>query len=69
VKRGFDPPRPVQDHCKLCTRLFAYFQRTKRRLYCSPCVEIKRNAALVISNEQQRLDRLEARENARMAHA
>ena len=64
MKRGFNPPRPAQSVCKLCDRLFAYFQRTKRRMYCDPCVEIERVAALAYSNNQQRLARLAARRAA-----
>lgn len=67
--RGFNPPRPVQDECRLCGRLFAYFQTTKRRKYCGPCVEIERRAALVFSNDRQRRERLAARQNAEAAHA
>lgn len=69
MSRGFHPPRPAQSECRLCLRLFAYFQITKRRHHCSPCVEIERRSAMVFSNDQQRLARLAARENARAAHA
>lgn len=67
--RGFNPPRPAQAECRLCLRLFAYFQTTKRRMYCGPCVEIERRAALVFSNDRKRRERLAARENAEAAHA
>jgi hypothetical protein len=62
-------PKPAQAHCHLCERLFAYFQTSKRRMYCNACVEIERRAAQVFSNDRQRRDRLEARENARLIHA
>lgn len=62
-------PRPAQSVCQLCERLFCYFQRTKRRMYCSPCVEIERRSAVVFSNDKQRRERLEARETARLIHA
>lgn len=66
--RGFNPPRPVQAECKLCTRLFAYFQTTQRRKYCSRCVEIKRRLEMVLSNDFQRQQRLAARQNAIACH-
>lgn len=34
--------RPIQSYCRLCERLFCYFQITNTRLLCSPCVEIER---------------------------
>ena len=67
--RGFNPPRPMQAECRLCERLFAYFQTTKRRMYCSPCVEIKSRLETVLSNDFQRRERLAARQNAEAAHA
>lgn len=60
--------KPAQSHCRLCSRLFCYFQVSKRRTYCSPCVEIERRSALVFSNDRQRRDRIEARETARLVH-
>lgn len=60
--------KPAQSHCRLCQRLFAYFQTTKRRTYCSPCVEIERRSALVFSNDRRRRERLLARETARLVH-
>lgn len=63
----FYTPRARQAHCCLCERLFAYFQTSKPRTHCSPCVEIERRSALVFSNNQQRLARLTAREAARAA--
>jgi hypothetical protein len=65
----FYTPRPRQTYCGLCERLFCYFQTSKPRTYCGPCVEIERRTALVFSNNQQRLARLAARENAVAAHA
>lgn len=62
-------PKPVQTECKLCQRLFCYFQTSKPRLYCAPCVEIERKAAQVWMNDKQRRDRLAARETARLIHA
>lgn len=67
MKRTYSP-KPAQSHCRLCERLFCYFQMSKRRTYCNPCVEIERRSAQVFSNDQQRRDRLEARENARLIH-
>ena len=61
--------KPAQAECQLCHRLFCYFVVTKRRMYCGPCSDIERRAAQVFFNEVQRRQRLEARENARMAHA
>lgn len=61
-------PKPAQAHCRLCTRLFAYFQTSKPRTYCSPCVEIERRSALVFNYDKQRRERREARETARLVH-
>jgi hypothetical protein len=69
MKRGFDPPRPAQSVCKLCDRLFAYFQRTKRRMHCDRCVEIERQAANAFFNELARRNRLHARTIAEEIHA
>jgi hypothetical protein len=54
--------RPVQAVCRLCERLFCYFQITKHRTYCDPCVVIERRAALVFSNDKQKQERLAARQ-------
>lgn len=67
--RGFNPPRPAQSECRLCERLFAYFQTTRRRRMCTPCVHIAQNLAVVQSNDLQRRMRQEARETARLIHA
>jgi hypothetical protein len=67
--RGFNPPRPTQSVCKLCDRLFAYFQRTKRRMYCDRCVKIERQSANVFFNELARRNRLHARMVAEEIHA
>lgn len=60
--------RPVQTYCRLCTRLFAYFQTTRPRRLCSPCVDIQRKWDVVQSNDLQRRMRLEARQNAILCH-
>lgn len=59
---------PAQAYCDLCKRLFAYFQTTKRRQFCGPCVDIERRAAMVFNNDLQRRRRIEARRNAVEAH-
>ena len=61
--------KPAQSVCQLCGRLFCYFQRTKRRTHCSPCVEIKQRSAMVFNNDMQRRERLAARETAMRIHA
>lgn len=66
--KGFNPPRPMQAECRMCTRLFAYFQTTKRRQFCSPCWEIKVRLEMVLNNDHQRRLRHMARDNARAAH-
>lgn len=68
MKHRIYTPKPAQAHCNLCRRLFCYFQTSKRRTYCGPCVEIEKRAALVFSNDRQRRDRIEARENAQLIH-
>lgn len=66
-RRPYDA-KPAQAHCRLCTRLFCYFQKSKRRTYCSPCVEIERRASNIFFSEKARLERIEARETARLIH-
>lgn len=38
-------PKPAQRLCQRCKALFCYFQITKPRLYCAPCVELERQDA------------------------
>jgi hypothetical protein len=65
MRRRHHTPQPVQAHCRLCTRLFAYFKTTKPRMYCAPCVEIKATWETAMQNnfvsQQRQARRLNAR--------
>lgn len=45
--------RPVQAYCRLCERLFCYFQITRARRLCSRCVEIERDLQNFFLREQR----------------
>lgn len=48
------PPKPAQAECRRCEKLFCYFQRTTRRLYCGLCVEMERIDLLEFTKTQRR---------------
>lgn len=55
--------------CKRCREKFQYYRAGRRRYFCAPCKELEKLDSNRFYNEQARLKRLEARENAVAAHA
>lgn len=58
--------KPGQSECLRCERLFVFFYRTNRRVYCGICVEIERREQLAFLAGQRYRDRvLRLREETR----
>lgn len=51
------PLKPAQAECQQCERLFCFFYRFKRPIFCGQCIGIRRAADHAADNEFHRAQR------------
>ena len=56
--------KPGQSECGRCEKLFVFFYRTNKPIYCAPCGVIERDEARMFFTQAYRINRLIAKRNS-----